>query len=156
MAIPKPPHSIKALQQRIWDAELEIHRSSNVLTDGQALHIAGTAQEIDTGGGFQEGYLVVDLTTITKQIAGAWYRVTLQGALDSSFASNTELAQIALGDAGLPNDWMTEDHGTGVYITPYCNLYGDTIMRYLRGVLQCGGTPGTGITFSAFLTKLSG
>lgn len=140
-------------RQKIFDTELELHRSCNIATDGTAGHIAGTAATVDIGGGYTEGYFIVNVTTLTKPIAGAWYDIQLQGAMDASFASTVMLASVVVGDAGLPNRFITEDASTDVYVRPWSNKYGANIYRHVRAYVNMGGTPGTGVTFSAFLSK---
>lgn len=167
MGLPKPPHSIIALQQKPFDTELEIHRSSYVASDSIACHISGTAQEIDLGGGFVDGYFVVDVTYLPVMAVGATFKIKLEGALDSSFASVYELAAVEVGDAGYAgqsqgtpsysapygNFNFSEDQGTGIYVKTWDNLVGDTVMRYVRGYVRAGATPSTGIQFAAFLSK---
>jgi len=154
MALPKPPQIIANLQ-KTFDTELELHRSCSVATDGVAMHIAGTAATIDLGGGYSEGYFVINVTVIAKPSEGAWYDLRLQGALDSAFASAVTLAKIVLGDSTLPNNELVgPDKVTlGTYFASFNNQYGSEIMRYVRGYVHAGGTPSTGITFSAFLAK---
>ena len=141
---------------RIYDDLLELQSLKNVATS-QAGAIDGTAATVDLGEGYVDGMFVVDVTIMSKKIAGAGWAVQLQGALDGSHASWVPLATIYMGDnaagGGFTELRTPDDHGIGRYMAPFHNDYGGTIYRYARAYIWEGGSCGTGITLRAFLSK---
>lgn len=116
-----------------------------------------TGLYVDLGGeGYTEGKVVFDVDFGSqKMVAGLNWRLELQGGKTSAFTSHAPLAMIEVGDsAGNHHTFgLTEDKGTGRYIVPFANQYGDELYRYLRMYLYMGGSITTGLTCSSFITK---
>jgi len=145
----------------IWDSLLEMAATSVVVAASGAATVDGTAKVYDTGGGFTEGYLVVDVAATTEALSAAdeqCARICLQGSSSATFANTVEdlinLAQIEFGMNGnYSSNAVTWDAGAGRYLLPFCNWADDTIYRYLRVYHHFAGTWATGISYSAFLSK---
>lgn len=150
-------------RDRIYDDLLEMKSASAVVSSSAAATVDGTAKIHDTGGGFTEGFLVVDIDATTEVLAAAdaqEVRICLQGSNSATFAATEEdlinLAQISfgLGSSGSYSAAaFTWDATAGRYLVPFTNLMADSIYRYLRVYHNFAGTWATGIAYTAFLSK---
>ena len=137
----------------------------------------------DSGGGFTEGKLVIDIEATGNQVAGGEVlnaadaqlaSFTLQGSNAIGFATHANLDVLFWGQppgirgiagtpAGLavthfaplliPANFSTSDQFATRYVRSWNNSYGDKIYRYLRITTVYSGTWATGISYTAFLTK---
>lgn len=110
--------------------------------------VDAVAKIFDTGGGFFEGGLLVDVTSIDITDGDEEYNIHVQGSSSPTFASGlASVVKFELGDATqIVSD---VDIGTGRYIIPFNNQVDGTIYRYLR-VFHDHESFGTGIlTLSA-------
>ncbi len=169
---------------KLQDA-LSILNDSNFATIGGALAAwastgshgiattAATAVWFDTGGGFTEGKLVIDIRRPSNIVAGVGENIVpadnqkarfiLQGSTVTAFTTSQELASMfwgwndlnAGGTVGLFGlGQASPDFGANTrYIIPWNNQYGAKIYRYLRMWIQYRGTWATGLAYDAFLTK---
>jgi len=145
-------------RQRIFDDLLDLWSTGATISPGtNALgrDSAGVALSYDTGGGYTEGMLVIDVATCAVAVAasGKKFDLVLEGSEVSTFATIIPLALVELGDA-----YAIKASGAqvtvGRYIVPFCNDFAGTIYRYLRMYCTTAGTSVTGIEFLAFLSKL--
>lgn len=110
--------------------------------------VSASAKVFDTEGGFFEGGLLIDVTSIDVTSGDEEYTIHVQGSSSPTFASGlASIIKFELGDATqITSD---TDIGTGRYIIPFNNQVGETIYRYLR-VFHDHESFGTGIlTLSA-------
>jgi len=135
------------------------------LVASAAATAAQTGQSVpfDTGGGYTEGKLFIDVDTCaTGTTIGPWV-IVLQGARDSTFATYVTLAQLELGTAYGPQSTShSTQHSTGVYVIPWSNDFGGEIYRWLRCYSRLGNMYATtaasnapsvgGLDYSAYLT----
>lgn len=135
----------------------------------------------DTGGGFTEGKLVIDIDATGNQVAGGEVlnypdsqlaSFTLQGSTTIGFATHANLDIMFWGlppgirhisgtPSGLavthfaplliPANFATSDLYASRYIRSWNNSYGDKIYRYLRLATVYSGTWATGVSYTAFL-----
>ncbi len=121
---------------------------------------------IDTGGGFTEGKLVVDVSAVasnwTTAASNQQVEFAVRGSNRSSFDSGyVRLATLRIGRGLAAADTLRSggdygasgSPGVGRYILPFTNDFCGTIFRYLRCKIIVGGTSSTGQTFSVFMTK---
>lgn len=135
---------------------------------GAAAGTAATAAYFDTGGGFTEGKLVIDIEDV-ELVAGEMVnnndnqraRFSLQGSNTVGFATYCDLASMfwGVGDTGGGTAGLFGiNHATSDlfhdcrYILPFNNMYGTRVYRYLRVFLQYRGTWATGLSYKAFLS----
>jgi len=126
----------------------------------------GQSVPVDTGGGFTEGKLFIDVNTCaTGATIGPWY-ILLQGARDSTFTTFVTLAYLELGLGNGPGTTShSTDHSTGIYVVPWTNDFKGEVWRWLRcytrlGQSYLGSADGAasmepsagGIDYSAWLT----
>ena len=134
-------------RQLIYDSELLMN------TAGLVAASAAGSEVYDTGGGFTEGSLVVDVSAIEVDTGDELYTFSLQGTNTAAFGGTdiVDLAMFLMGDAAvLPG---ASDLGVGRVVCPFNNLFLDTLYRYLRVYLTIAGTIVTGINYTAFLSK---
>lgn len=148
-------------RDRIFDELLEMKTASAVVATSGAATVDGVVKIHDTGGGFTEGYLVVDIEASTEVLSAVdeqCVRICLQGSNEAAFAATEEdlinLAQMELGMNGnYSAAAFTWDATAGRYLIPFTNMMADTIYRYLRVYHNFAGTWATGIAYTAFLSK---
>jgi hypothetical protein len=129
-----------------------ILKTAGLVASCNATVIAG-ATMVDLGLGLVEGHLVVDVTAIEIADNDELYTIVLQGSSESDFASDIEnLAILELG-ANEVLDWADVDSTIGRYILPFRTERNDTVYQHIRLICDVDGTVGTGINFSAHLTK---
>ena len=133
--------------QHTYDSTLLLKAAALV-----AASAAGTL-EIDTGGGWFQGDMVIDVTAIEVDTGNEAYTVVLQGSPDDAFTAATSVELVAkhLGDAATKLTDTNKDDTTGRYIVPFHNLDNGTYYRYLRIYTVVAGTIVTGINYSAFI-----
>lgn len=121
---------------------------------GPGVNSSGTALSYDTGGGFTEGDVVIDIQVSREIVAasGFFARLYLEGSLTSTFVTIVPLALLEFGEA-YAIQASGAKLGVGRYFTPFCNDFGGTLYRYLRMYHMLGGTSATGIQYRAFLGK---
>jgi hypothetical protein len=111
----------------------------------------GTATYFDTGGGFTEGRLVVDLSFAASAAASDGCELLLQGSNVSTFGTIVTLCKIGVGNG--TRVVHTSAVKTGRLIANWNNMFGSTVYRYLRIYARGLGTWATGIKYGAFLTN---
>lgn len=150
---------------RTQDADLLLKDAGLIAAD-DICQVGGSDKIVDVGAAHFQGDLVIDVTACEIDSANEVYRVTLQGSTSATFASVVvPLQTIQFGatsgtvlGTSLGYD---KDVTTGRYILPVHNFgyttAGDagtgTYFRYLRLVVDVGGTIATGINFTAWLSK---
>lgn len=150
-------------RQKIFDALLDVWSTHATIAGGapssgerRVAGITGSATPlyVDTGGGFTEGYMVVDISDTVEAVVASGFsaKVFLMGSTTSIFTTSAPLALLEFGDA-----YAIQSSGAqfavGRYLTPFCNDFGGTIYRYLRMYCVTGGSGITGILFNGFLSK---
>ena len=152
---------------KIWDDLLQLRASANLATASYCTYDAATPKTIDTGGGYTQGKLVIDVATADTNwstvASGAVVDFVLRGSNLSSFDSGyvglarfrlgTKFAAESIKDAGHGGGSMATASVAGRFVIPWHNDFGGTVYRYLRLRVLFGGTFTAGLTFSAFLTK---
>ena len=152
-------------RQRIVDDLLDLWSTGATLSPGRGAwgrDAAGAALTIDTGGGFTEGFMVVDVSTSVKAPAAAsapQFNLFLEGSntAGGAFTTGVPLALLQFGRAGYAIKaspaFTASVLGTGRWLVPFTNDFGGSLYRYLRMYVTTGGTLKSGIQFSAFLSK---
>ena len=122
-----------------------------------AADAAGTVDSVakvaDLGAGLVEGHMICEITAFNVDDNDELYLIKLQGCDDESFTDTIEdLAILGVGakETMIGTDTDSE---TGTYKVPFSNERNGTIYRYVRVYTDVTGTVGTGINYSAYLTK---
>ena len=136
----------------IWDAECEMKDSYALVTSAEA-SVDAVAKIFDTGGGYTEGKLKINVTACA---ASGQYLIGLQGSGSSTFATPfVELANIQF--AALASSRGSRAVGTGYYELNWSNDFATTVYRYLRiytTVVPATGSGGVNtITYTAQIAK---
>jgi hypothetical protein len=135
----------------IYDTSL-LMKDAGLVAASAAFTVSAAAKVHDTGGGYTEGKLVFDATAVETASTDEIYTITLQGSNSATFAGDiVTLASIELGAAAPIVG--TVEKGIGRYFASFCNQFGSTVYRYLRGYVTIGGTVATGIDGTCFLSK---
>jgi hypothetical protein len=114
---------------------------------------------LDTGGGFTQGNLILDVTEIEIASNDEIYTIILEGSNSATFANGiVPLAVALLGAQEVIVGDTDTDSTTGRYIIPFRNERDGTVYRYLRVYTVVAGAiaTGGGINYSAFLSKTIG
>jgi hypothetical protein len=114
---------------------------------------------LDTGGGFTQGNLILDVTAIEIASNDEIYTIILEGSNSATFANGiVPLAVALLGAQEVIVGGTDTDSTTGRYIIPFRNERDGTVYRYLRVYTVVAGAiaTGGGINYSAFLSKTIG
>jgi len=145
----------------IFDSLAELKTASLVTTSAQAT-VDGTAAYFDTGGGYTEGKLVLDVTACSSATTLDLFEIRLQGGTPTTFTTFVTLAKLQLGNVSSGSFYRlgaaaagkdgSANVTTGRFIIPWTNLFNGTVYRYLR-VYHAMFTPATGINYTAFLTQ---
>lgn len=115
---------------RLFDAELQFKDLVAVTTSGAA-QVSGSDKIIDTGGGFFEGDMVIDITAMDVATGDEVYNIHVQGSSSATFSSG--LASIIKFECGDATQIASDvDITTGRFILPFNNQVGETIYQYLR------------------------
>ena len=135
--------------------ELTLMGSETRTADG-VTEVSSTDVIFDTGGGYTEGYLIVDATTVAAT-TDELYEFKLQGSPDSDFGTAANIfdlpCQINIG-AGetLIAATAAQDMGADRYVAPFSNRLGKYQFRYLRLYLEVTGSAPS-VAFKAYLTR---
>ena len=140
--------------QRTYDAALLLKAAALVAASADGSLI------LDVGTGLVNADMVLDVTAMEIDSNDESYTVILEGSPDAAFgtaANITPLAMIVMGDhastAGALAA-MGADDTIGRYVVPCRNERNGTTYRYLRIRTVVAGTIGTGINFTAWLSKV--
>ena len=140
-------------RQYIWDSLLKMKDSYKVAASAAA-SVDSVHKYYNTGGGYTEGMCVIDLTVMTITAgSNQRYDICVQGSDTTTFTDIVTLARLSLGLPALCN--CTNTPSAGRYLLPFTNKFDDVDQKYLRIYTVCGGTTVSGITYSAFFSKLS-
>lgn len=143
--------SAKMRPNYIFDANLELKDAGLVAADA-----AGAVDAVDVirdiGTGHFQGVCVIDVTAVEIADNDERFLVSVQGSNSSTFASGiVDLGEMAFG--ALEVIGGDADTTVGRYELPFSNRKNDTYYRYIRLYTDVNGTVGTGINFSAFVSK---
>lgn len=119
--------------------------------------VAATAAEstiIDLGDGFEDCFLVIDVTALEVASTDEIYDIRVEGSNVSGMGSGSVTLAVApsMGNSGAPAD---ADTGLGRFVVPVTNEQNGELYRYIRLHTTVAGTIATGINYSAFLAKRS-
>ena len=137
------------------DSLLEL-KDAGLIAASAAATVSAVAKVLDTGGGFTDGNVVIDVTAIEIDTSNEIYTLILEGSSSSTFASTiVPLAVMLLGDNAVIVGGCDVDSTIGRYIMPFRNERDGTVYRYLRMYTVVAGTiaTGGGINYAAFLAK---
>jgi len=143
---------LKSARVRTKDSLLVLKAKGTVATSMVGESPIGTAKTFDTGGGRTRGDMVIDVYAVPAILSSTKFTMHLQGGKNASFSTLVDLAIIELGDA--TQITSNVDMTTGRYIVPFSNDFDDTVYRYLRHYITCGGTCGTGIQYDCYIGKI--
>jgi hypothetical protein len=129
--------------------------------------VNGSSVTWDTGGGYTEAALVIDIISFTEALqATSCQGISIQARGRASAASegvNGEvvLAQLDLGynGAGAHNLGCRQSASVATpaagdrFVLPFANEYCDAIYRYINVRHVFDGTISTGIDYTAFISK---
>jgi hypothetical protein len=145
---------LKATKNRMIDDLLVLKAKGTVATSNiYGEDPIGTAKYYDTGGNTTKGSVVYNVYAVPNILASTKFTLRLQGGKNSSFTTLTDLAIIELGDATQLSSAL--DMTTGRYVVPFINSFDETVYRYLRHNITCGGTCGTGIQYECYLSDVA-
>lgn len=144
---------LKSARGRIVDDLLVLKAKGTVATSMVGESPIGTDTYYDTGGGRTRGDMVVNVYAVPNILASTKFTMRLQGGKNSSFSTLVDLAILELGDSTQLSGGS--DLTVGRYIVPFTNDLDDTVYRYLRHYITCGGTCGTGIQYECYLSKMA-
>ncbi len=154
-------------RKSIIDADLMLFAKATLSTASYCTYGAATPKTIDTGGGFTEGELFVNVTDVPSSFStvasGGMFAWVIRGSNRSSFDSGAlPLAQLRIGCVSTVEDAVrlaggigasSGSPGVGIYRLPFNNMYCETVYRYLRVRFMIGGSLATGPEFEAWITK---
>lgn len=151
---------------KIVDELTILRASARLASSAYCTYDGATPTTIDTGGGYTEGKLIVDVAAVASNWTTAASNQQLEFAVrGSNFASfdhgYVRLATLRIGrglaaanDLRSGGDYgASGSPGVGRYKLPFTNDFCGTIYRYLRCKVLVGGTSALGQTFSVFMTK---
>jgi hypothetical protein len=136
----------------IWDSLCEM-KDAGAIASSAAAQVDSSDKIFDTGGGYTEGVLDLNVTVSTASSGTSIFTISLEGSADSAFATPTvELANLEIGDAAALRSTRTA--GVGLYKLKWSNMFNGTVYRYLRVYTTvAGSTPGVGVNYTAVLSK---
>lgn len=136
---------------KTMDAVLEL-KDAGLVAASAAAQVDSENQILNIGTGNFEGDIVIDVTACEVDSGNEYYRIGAQISSSSTFASDIyEVCSLMLGDADVLGG--DTDMGIGRYVLKFHNRIADgTNKGYLRLYTTVGGTVGTGINYSAFIT----
>ena len=145
---------------KIFDALCELH-GVGVLAGG-----AGTAHTAwDSGGGYTEGKLIIDITACSSGATTEDYEIWLQGSPTGTFTTFDTLFAIKFGAIATGTDGFLNCRVSSRatfpgptllplrMVYPFCNDFAGTVYRWLRLYTAISATAATGINYYAFLSK---
>ena len=141
-----------ANRQRIIDTSLQL-KDAGLVAASAAATVSAVAAVIDTGGGYTDGFVWINITAAEVDTGDEKYTIQLQGTNTAAFGGTdiVDLAMFYLGDATqLPG---ASDLTTGIVTLGFCNEFLGTIYQYIRLYTTVAGTIATGINYEAYLTK---
>ncbi len=138
----------------LFDDLLVLKAKGTVATAMVGEDPVGTDKYVDVGNGHTRGDMVVNVYGTGLVAAGMWWKMNLQGGLNSSFSTVRDLVEFTMGDAIVVTGGV--DFGVGRYILPFTNELDGVTYRYLRHfIFQCiSATMSTGIQYEIYLSKI--
>lgn len=143
---------LKSARGRVKDSLLVLKAKGTVATSMVGENPLGTDKTFDTGGGRTRGDLVLNVYAVPNILASTKLTFRLQGGKNSSFTTLADLQIIELGDSTQITSAV--DMTVGRYVVPFTNDFDDTVYRYLRHYITCGGTCGTGVQYDCYVSKI--
>lgn len=144
---------LRSARGRTVDDLLVLKAKGTVATSMVGEDPIGTDKYYDTGGGRTRGDMVINVYAVPNILASTKFTMRLQGGKNSAFSTLNDLVILELGDSTQISGGS--DLTTGRYIVPFTNDLDDTVYRYLRHYITCGGTCGTGIQYECYLAKIA-
>ena len=140
-----------ANRTKMIDTLLQL-KDAGLVASTAAATVDGAAAVIDTGGGYTEGKIQIDITAIEVASTDEAYYIVLQGSNTADMSAGcVALVTLSTGcDSVIGAD---SDTTTGRYIIGFNNLADGTLYRYLRLYTVVVGTVATGINYVAYMTK---
>lgn len=143
---------LRSARGRLVDDLLVMKAKGTVASSMVGEDSVGTDKSYDTGGGRTRGDIVLNIYAVPNILASTKFTMRLQGGKNSSFSTLEDLAIVELGDSTqITSD---ADKTTGRYIVPFTNDLDETIYRYIRHYITCGGTCGTGLQYECYLSNI--
>lgn len=145
----------------VWSTHATVQAGDGVSGSRSLAGMTGAATPlyVDTGGGFTEGYIVVDISDTVQDVAASQFfaNVFLMGSTTALFPTQVPLALLSFGGSIVQphpsKHSVTSKLAAGRYMAPFCNDFGGVLYRYLRMYCVTGGSNNTGILFNGFLTR---
>jgi hypothetical protein len=135
------------------DALLEM-KDAGVIAASAAAQVDSSDKVFDTGGGFFEGNVVIDITSIEIASTNEIYTIILEGSSSETFASViVPLAVLLVGANAVIVGGSDVDSTVGRYVVPFRNERDEVVYQYLRLYTVVAGTiaTGGGINYVGFL-----
>ena len=127
-------------------------KDAGLVASSLAGTVDGQAKVVNLGAAPVEGKLVIDVSALEIDSDNELYRIKLQGSSREDFAHNIEdLAILEVGAKEVLGG--DQDSQTGRYVVPFSNVKGGYVWPYARLYAELSGSIGSGINFSAFLTR---
>lgn len=144
---------LKSARGRLVDDLLVLKAKGTVATSMVGEDPVGTDKYFDTGGGRTRGDAIINVYAVPNILASTKFTMRIQGGKNTSFSTLVDLAIVELGDSTQITSAV--DLTTGRYIVPFSNDFDDTVYRYIRHYITCGGTCGTGIQYECYVSKMA-
>ena len=129
---------------------LQAENKGTIVADAAGVNSSNAAAVFNTGGGFIEGDLVIDIHFAASAVSQSAGYIALQGSTTSSFSTKVELGRLYFGKT--TRSFAGKDVTSGRFIRPFNNMFGDAIYQYLRVYCKGLGTWATGIDYAAFIS----
>jgi hypothetical protein len=137
---------------------------SAAITASAAATVDAIAKTFDTGGGYTNGKLVIDIASLSNSgvtASNSLITIALEGSSTSTFTTWVRLVKLALGlvpsvHGRTGADSSVASTKTGRYIIPFHNDFAGTVYRWLRVYTTFNGTQAVAtnyVKFKAYLTK---
>ena len=135
----------------MFDVQHEL-KDAGLVASNLAGTVDGQAKVVNLGPELVEGKLVIEVSALEIDSNNELYRIKLQGSAAHDFSSTLEdLAILELGAKEVLGG--DQDSQTGRYVVPFSNVKGLYAWPYVRLYTEVSGSIGSGINFSAHLTR---
>jgi len=135
----------------MFDVRHEL-KDAGLVASNLAGTVDGQAKVVHLGPELVEGKLIIDVSALEIDSGDELYRIKLQGSSAHDFSSTLEdLAILELGAKEVLGG--DQDSQKGRYVLPFSNVKGLYAWPYVRLYTEVSGSIGSGINFSAHLTR---
>ena len=139
--------------QRTFDTLLVL-KDAGLVASSAAAQVASAARIVDLGLGRVEADVLIDATAVEVDSSNELFTITCEFSNSSTFASVIATGAMQyLGHATAIPGGGDINQVAGRYQIPFVNVINGTHYRYMRLFTLVAGTVGTGVNYSAYITK---